>query len=502
MLLLLMALVMLIATLVVIRRIPNVYESRALVIINLRADPESASQMNRFATLQQKLTSRETLATLIRKHGLYPKSEDMEEAIESMQKALKVETKMRNYAPEVPEAVVINHRYVEAKKAQAVVDDLVKMLEQGNNQIKVEAEAEVGRLNGQIDDVEDRLRELNPKRDPYMAGLEASSRSRGDFASMRGLRQSVESSIEGLSDTEYSLHRQIAEQRSQLAEHEKLVRSLPASPGTAAYGALLTEKAKIEADLLSFGAQYTDKHPKMLQLRNQLAEINHQIERLETQQGTTLPSLLTPEGRELLAMRRDLKKMETDLEVVQRQLQRKTLQISKLQSTPESAGEAVAAAAPLADDAARTEYDRLVLRYNWLLDKQDAMLKLSGAQGASHMMFNVIDTANLPRLPVGPNRFMMQVLALFVAIAFGLFIAFAVEAPRMFRINDDRDVEYFLGAPVLALIPETLTPVERARNRKLRMTRGLLALSVAVALAPILVMLLTYLRIFQIVGGK
>ena len=89
-----------------------------------------------------------------------------------------------------------------------------------------------------------------------------------------------------------------------------------------------------------------------------------------------------------------------------------------------------------------------------------------------------------------------------VAVAFGLLIALAVELPRMFTINDDRDVEYFLGAPVLALIPETLTPVERARNRKLRMTRGLLILTLAVALAPILIMLLTYLRVFQIVAGK
>src|SRR5262245_19829427 len=102
-LLVLMSFVMLIATLIVIRRIPSIYESRALVNVNLRPDAESASELNRFATLQQKLTSRATLASLIRKHGLYPKSNDMEDAVQSMQKALKIEIKMRNYAPEVPE---------------------------------------------------------------------------------------------------------------------------------------------------------------------------------------------------------------------------------------------------------------------------------------------------------------------------------------------------------------------------------------------------------------
>jgi uncharacterized protein involved in exopolysaccharide biosynthesis len=500
-LLLLMSLVMLIATLIVIRRVPSVYESRALVIVNLRSDPESASEMNRFATLQQQLTSRETLASLIRKHGLYPKSDDLDDAVQAMQKSLKIETKMRNYAPEVPESVSINHRHVDPKKAQAVVNDLVAMLEQGNEQIKIEATAEAGRLDGQIGEVESRLKALSPMRAAGMVGTGADSGARPDFAAIRSQRQMVESSIEGLSDTEFAQQNQIAEQRAQLAEHEKLVRSLPAAPGSAAYGALLTEKSRIEAEIHSHSDQYTDKHPKMIQLRNQLAEINRQIDRLETQQAPALPTLLTPEGRELLTMRRDLKKMETDLEVTQRQLQRRRMQEGKLPldtGADDSGGATVAAT----DEAARTEYERLLLRYNWLLEKQDSILKLSGAQGPSHMMFYVIDTPNLPRLPVAPNRFTLQIFALGLAIAFGLFIALAVELPRMFKVNDDRDVEYLLGAPVLALIPETLTPIERARKRKLRLTRGLLVLSLAVALAPILVMLLTYLKIFQIVGGK
>jgi hypothetical protein len=96
----------------------------------------------------------------------------------------------------------------------------------------------------------------------------------------------------------------------------------------------------------------------------------------------------------------------------------------------------------------------------------------------------------------------MQAFALMLAAAFGLAIALAVETPRLFKINDSRDVEYFLGAPVLAAIPETLTPSERARKRKLRLTRGALVTATAAALAPILVLLLTYLRVFQIIASK
>ena len=116
-----------------------------MIAINLRNDAESMPEMNWFAKLQQELTSREVFATLIRRHNLYPKSQNEEEAVGTLQKALKIETKMRNYSPQVPEAVEISLRHSEPKMAQAVVTDLVRMFEHGNEQKKTEASAEAGR---------------------------------------------------------------------------------------------------------------------------------------------------------------------------------------------------------------------------------------------------------------------------------------------------------------------------------------------------------------------
>src|SRR5262247_2086589 len=87
-LVILMTLAMLLATLIVIRRIPNMYESTALIAINLRNDPESMPEMNSFAKLQQELTSRENFATLIHRHNLYPTAQNDEEAIRVLKKAL------------------------------------------------------------------------------------------------------------------------------------------------------------------------------------------------------------------------------------------------------------------------------------------------------------------------------------------------------------------------------------------------------------------------------
>jgi uncharacterized protein involved in exopolysaccharide biosynthesis len=497
-----MSLAMLLATLIVIRRIPNMYESSALVAVNLRNDPESMPEMNWFAKLQQELISRETFATLIRKHDLYPKAQGEEEAIGTLQKALKVETKMRNYSPAVPEAVEISIRHSDPLKAQAVVADMVRMFEHGNERRKTEASTEAGRLTSQIADVEDRLRELAPERDLETIRLESLYRSRAGAAFDSSLRRAVESSIESLADNEYALKLQADEKRKEIAENENLVNSLPAATGSAAYGSFLAEKSKIEADIQSYSVQYTDKHPKMIQLRNQLAEANRQINRLETQKGSAMPLSMTPEGRDLIAMRRDLRRTEADLEVTQKRLHRRNQQLSEMPRGDGRAAFDKSASLIGRNDVARAEYDTLVKRYNWLLDKQDSLLKSSAERDPSRAMFYVIDKASLPRLPAAPNRLALQAFALMLAAAFGLAIAFAVETPRLFKINDSRDVEYFLGAPVLAAIPETLTPTERARKRKLRLTRGALVTATAAVLAPVLVLLLTYLKVFQIIASK
>ena len=82
-------------------------------------------------------------------------------------------------------------------------------------------------------------------------------------------------------------------------------------------------------------------------------------------------------------------------------------------------------------------------------------------------MFQVIDAPLAQPAPVGPNRLLLRLIGLGIALALGLLVASAREFPRLFLIHNDRDVEYYLGTPVLALIPETLTPFERSRRRRL-----------------------------------
>ena len=109
-------------------------------------------------------------------------------------------------------------------------------------------------------------------------------------------------------------------------------------------------------------------------------------------------------------------------------------------------------------------------------------------------VFQLVHMPALPRMPVGPNRFKYRMFSLAVALGVALLVAFALEIPKLYAVTDDRDVEYYLGVPVIALIPETVNPAE-GRSRKLLLGRAIGALLIAV-LASVVIFLMSSLHLF------
>jgi hypothetical protein len=97
---------------------------------------------------------------------------------------------------------------------------------------------------------------------------------------------------------------------------------------------------------------------------------------------------------------------------------------------------------------------------------------------------------------------MLKLIGLGIALALGLLIAAAWEIPRLFLIRSDHDVEYYLGTPVLAAIPETLTPSQRGRRRVLWGLRWLVFAAFLGAMIPVFVMVIDRTQIFQILASR
>jgi protein tyrosine kinase modulator len=507
---LLVAAPIVIAAFQVIRRIPNLYESHALIVIsNLgNANDDRLLPGASLSTLTQQMTSYENMTAIIRQYKLYQQAAgrvpDLNSQVERLRKAVKFDIKMRNYFPEAPESLTISYRYTDPEIARRVSADLVSTFEKANVTMRRQAAMELERFRAKIAEIETQLQDLAPRRDLELLRGEAAGYRDNSSLAASSQRLITADSIDSLSDKEYMLEKQIDEQKRQIAEQEKLVKSATPASGltsNSAYGVLLARRAEFEGQIKDLATFATEKNPKMIQARAQLAAINQEIARLEAASGANpgeAGNPASPEARELRAMGRELQRLETELEVTRRDMSRKTRNLNAM------LGEKPEETAPSGrlNNEAKTEYDRLMGRYNWLMDKQDTLQKLSGDDGQKIVMFQVIDAPLAQPTPVGPNRMLLKLAGLGIALALGLVAAAALELPRLFIIHDDRDVEYYLGAPVLALIPERLTPFERRRRRMLWGARWLGFVVLLGATIPVFIIALDRAQIFQILGSR
>jgi uncharacterized protein involved in exopolysaccharide biosynthesis len=497
----LVTLAMLLATFIIVRRIPDQYQSKASIVITGSQD-DRAGTAARVATMTEKVYSRDFLEPLILRHNLYPKEVErgaMESAVSRMRKDIKIDTKFRG---DYPESLAIAYRNPNPQAAQAVAADLVAVFGTMNQAMAGRFDDEATKISDELNQLEARLGQLGQQRAVAVARNRAAAQSRGSFDASRAQRQAAESSVESLTDRQYALQQQIAETQRQIAEQEKLVKAAPRDVKSgSSYGVLLVRKAELEAQLKDYQAQYTDKHPKVVQTQTQIAELNRQIAALKAgEQSDAVPD--SAEARELRALQRELANKQTELGIVQREMARKQQKLESTPSVPASAP-AVASSAPITDIASETSAAKLGDRYSYLLRRQDEVRQLRGATaGLDPGIFQIVDRPALPQSPSGPDRTKLLLIGMVIALSLGLLAAIASQAPRLFEVRDDRDIDYYLGAPVIALIPESLTPAERGRQRTMTFARRGLLLLLALVLVPGFILLLNQIGLFQLLAGK
>jgi uncharacterized protein involved in exopolysaccharide biosynthesis len=494
---------MLLATFIIVRRIPDQYQSKATIVVAGSQDDRNATAA-RVMTITERIYSRAFLEPMILRHNLYPKEVErgaMESAVSRMRKDIKVDTKYRG---DYPESLTIAYRNPNAEAAQAVASDLVETFGSMNQAIAGRFDEEANQISTEVAQLEARLGQLGQQRAIGAARSRAASLSRGSFDLQRSQRLAAESSVEALTDKQYALQQQIAETKRQIAEQEKLVKSAPRDVKSgSSYGVLLVRKAELEAQLKDYQAQYTDKHPKVVQAQTQLAELNRQIAAFNNSGEQNGAAADSSEARELRSLQRELANRQTELGIVERELGRKQQTLDSTAKVSTSASAPVAASTPISDISSETSTDRLGDRYTYLLRRQDDLRQARAATaGLDPGIFQIVDRPTVPQSPSGPDRTKLQMIGLVIALALGLLAAIVSQAPRLFEVRDDRDIDYYLGAPVIALIPESLTPAERGQRRIMTLARRGLLLLLGLVLVPGLILVLNQIGLFQLLAGR
>ena len=422
-----------------------------------------------------------------------------------MRKAVKLDTKNRGDRPGFPESFTLSYRHRDPATAKQVVTDLLSIFDRANDAAARQAADESIAVNAEIAKIEDQLSSVGRQRASASARAGAAGRYQGELNRIRAERSTVNQSVETLTDRQYSLQLQIAEQKRMIAQQQEIVRSAPPAEtrSNGSYGALVRRKTELEGKLADYQSQYTETHPRVVQTREQLAEINRRI--AESGPGDQSRAVMTtPESQELRSLQRELTRLETELEVVRREIDRKRNSLSQLPNV----GSAPVSVAPSEGAASmysgtQFEYEGLRTRYEALLKRQDLLHKsLSPTAGLGPALFQVVDQPNLPQMPAAPNRPILFLVALGLALVAGLVAVAIAEFPRLYLIQNESDVQYFLDVPVVALIPETVTPGARPPVNRSLVGRRATVFALGLALIPVLFFLLNFLGIFQMMAKK
>jgi uncharacterized protein involved in exopolysaccharide biosynthesis len=489
---------MLISTFLFVNTLPNVYEAHATVVTSAAPDDRQAVN-NRVAATTERLTSRAFLEPIVNHYDPYD-TRNVDAAIDHLRQDLKIDITYRN---DYPERLNIAYRHTDPAMAKQIADELVATFDKMNGAMAKQAAESMASLASEISDTENRLRDMGKLKAVLAAHQGASGRAADQANAIRSQRIAAASSIETLTDKQFSLEQQIAEQNRQIQEQQKIVKTAPSdAKASGSYGVLLVRKAELEGQLKDFSTQYTDKNPKVIQTRNQLSEINHQIAQLSAGSDQESSPMNSAEGRELRSMQRELAKMQTELLITQRELERKKAGAPDATAAPRIA----AVSTPVSQVASTStgdnngDYESLRKRYESLMDRQDQLARAQVvAAGLDPGIFQIVDLPVEPKTPVGPNRWKYRLFGIALALGVAIIVALALEIPKLYSITDDRDVEYYLGVPVIAFIPETSASDER-RSPMLALGRTTGALLVVVLLTA-LWLVLTYTKVFSTIAS-
>lgn len=504
------ALIVLLAATAVILSIPKVYESRALIVVSGAIFDRQAANGAQVAAVTEQITSRSNLETLIARYNLYAPVTNMDQTVQQFQKEIRFETKFRSDSQGFPESFTIAYRHRDPSTAQHVVADLVASFDQANKTLEKQAAEEAQRVKAEIADVEARLGHAGAQRIASAARSGAASRAAGAYERQRAERSAIASSLETLKDRQFALETQIADQRRLVAQQQEIVKSSPPPAddlrASNSYGALLRRRAELEAQIQDYSSKFTDRYPKLAQAREQLVEINQRIAQAGAGEQARATAA-SPAALELRNLQRELSRMETDLEIVRREISRKQQAASFISSSGIAPSYSPAPVAPIADPGSGGYGDYasegLRERYTALLRREDALREFQpSTAGPATPFFQMVDPPNLPESPAAPIRSKLMLVAAGLALLIGVIGAAVVEAKRLAMIFDERDVNYFLGVPVVALIPETLTVTERGRSEREMFKRLLVYLALGAAAVPLLTLLLNATKLFQILGNK
>jgi polysaccharide biosynthesis transport protein len=414
---------------------------------NIESDPQQQMQ-----TLTQQILSRSRLQGIIDDLHLYQGKMFAGDAAESMRKDTQIDLTQTTSKPPELTGFTISYSGYDPRVVQKAASRLTSLFIEENLQSRAQqSENTTGFLDKQ-------LQEAKASVDAQASRIKAFKTQFGDqtpgklqstLQILNGLQVRLQQANEGLDRSEQQkmyLNSMLTAYRDQP--------SLATTGVTDAAGIPLdvnAQLAHLRAKLAELRSRYTDKHPAVLQVADQIAK----AEKLKAEVDKDRGDDNLPFSRGVAEIKSQLKR--TDLDI-----QNRKKEVASAQSRIESLENQLKGAPVREQQMAELDrdYEQSRKNYEALLGKKtDSAMATDMEKAQQGEQFSVLDPPNLPKSPYFPNRLLVTLggLAVGLAAAFGTAV---LRETLDDRIHADTEISTMSKMPILVTIPPLNTPQE------------------------------------------
>src|SRR5437763_5453924 len=452
--------------------IPAMYRSETLIIVEQQKVPEHYVVPNVAADLQQRLQSmtkqilsRTRLQGIIQTVHLYTGEQgvaDPESMVERMRQDIKIDLVPTPGRPGELTAFKISYSARTPMLAQQVTGELTSLfIEENLRNRQQQSEDTTAFLQNQLEDArkdlaqqEQRLREFKTK---YLGQLPEQLQSNVQI--LAGLQAQLQAASEA---------RDHAQQQKlyleSLVQQNRALRSANADSASAAPSSLDDELDKLKAQYADLSTRYTENHPDVLRLKQQIAS----TEKLKKQSDADVKAGKGSSTATRMAQVGTIAQVEGQLKANELEISNRTDEVKRVQGEIDQYRGRLNLTPVREEELSAITRDHEQSKENYqslLAKKMQSELATNLEKRQQGEQFRIIDPPSLPRKPYFPDRFKMSLagIALGLVLALGLTAAMETVAPR---IHKEEDLCDLIPAPVLAAIPSLLTAAELQQQRR------------------------------------
>ena len=443
-----------------IASIPNRYDSRARLLVDINEilpdEVQGGGGRPQLDQIRETLTSARNLEKVAATTGLLPAGANEREkagAVGMLQKSIKVIPQQDNIF-EITSSVAVGSLSDadNAKLASGVLDSLITVFR--DDQLRggrMNARESLKFLDAQIADREKALREVEARRGAFEAqniGLIP-----GGSGSPAQRVEAARAELSQLDSQLVSAQAQLAAANGQLASTPQ---SIPGGGGVGG-GVARQQLAGAQNELSSMRARgLTDAHPDVIALKSQIASLKAMADREGAGGGGG--GMQNPAYASLAAMRAERQATVSALSARKSQLMGDISKITAQQiQNPGIAAEY---------DRINGEYTAFKAQYDKLLAQREQVRLRGDVQTETDAIkIELLDPPSKPTSPATPNRPLFLTLVLLAGIGGGIGAAFGLSQVRT-SYSTAAKLERASGLPVIGSITEVVTPERHLDRRK------------------------------------